>query len=223
MKLRYRCLVLDHDDTVVESSESVHYPAYLEVMRRLRPNLKPLSLQGWLLKNFDPGISSYFVDELAMNDDEFAEELRIWREYSTRANPPFFPGMINFLEEYQNAGGRLSIISHSEKEIIERNYRNRTDGKIIPDVVFGWDLEEGQRKPNPWPVLKTLELLSVERRDVLVVDDLKPAVLMARAAGVSIAAAGWGHDIPAIRHYMETNADTYLRSVDELRELVLGR
>ena len=28
--LNYRCLVLDHDDTVVRSEETVNYPSFLE-------------------------------------------------------------------------------------------------------------------------------------------------------------------------------------------------
>ena len=34
--MRYQCLVLDHDDTVVDSTASVHYPAFMETLRRLR-------------------------------------------------------------------------------------------------------------------------------------------------------------------------------------------
>ena len=28
--MKYKCLVLDHDDTVVDSTASIHYPAFLE-------------------------------------------------------------------------------------------------------------------------------------------------------------------------------------------------
>ena len=30
--MKYRCLILDHDDTVVASEESVNYPCFLEVL-----------------------------------------------------------------------------------------------------------------------------------------------------------------------------------------------
>ena len=35
--LNYRCLVLDHDDTVVRSEETVNYPSFLEALKVLRP------------------------------------------------------------------------------------------------------------------------------------------------------------------------------------------
>ena len=36
-RLKYQCLVLDHDDTVVNSTVSVNFPAFLDTLRILRP------------------------------------------------------------------------------------------------------------------------------------------------------------------------------------------
>jgi phosphoglycolate phosphatase/pyrophosphatase PpaX len=41
MRLRYRCLLVDHDDTAVDSTSAVHYPAHLEALRELRPGRTP--------------------------------------------------------------------------------------------------------------------------------------------------------------------------------------
>ena len=37
--MRYQCLVLDHDDTVVNSTASVNYPAFVQTLRTLRPDV----------------------------------------------------------------------------------------------------------------------------------------------------------------------------------------
>jgi len=37
--MRYKCLLLDHDDTVVNSTATIHYPAFLEALRLLRPGV----------------------------------------------------------------------------------------------------------------------------------------------------------------------------------------
>ena len=37
--LKYPCLVLDHDDTTVNSTATVHYPAFVEFMKIYRPDL----------------------------------------------------------------------------------------------------------------------------------------------------------------------------------------
>ena len=220
--LRYRCLILDHDDTVVASTPAIHFPAYLETMAQLRPGMKPLSLEEFFLMNFDPGFSEYMTGQLGMRPEEMAEEVRIWRGHSTVGKPRFFPGIVEFLKEFRNSGGLISVVSHSEIDIILGNYRDGTAGVVEPDLVFGWDADSEKRKPHPWPVQRTLERLHLSREDVLVVDDLKPGVLMARAAGVAVAAAGWGHSLPRIRAEMEQCCDAYLESVDALRGLAMG-
>ena len=70
--LRYRCLILDHDDTVVASTPAIHFPAYLETMAQLRPGMKPLSLEEFFLMNFDPGFSEYMTGQLGMRPEEMA-------------------------------------------------------------------------------------------------------------------------------------------------------
>ena len=83
----------------------------------------------------------------------------------------------------------------------------------MPDLVFGWELGPDRRKPNPYPVLETIRRLGLEPRDVLVVDDLRPGVDMAKAAGVDAAAAGWAHDISSIREFMRQSCVAYFATV----------
>jgi phosphoglycolate phosphatase/pyrophosphatase PpaX len=59
-----------------------------------------------------------------------------------------------------------------------------------------------------------LSSFAVDPSEVLVVDDLKPGVAMAEAAGVDIAGAGWGHRIEAIRRYMQGRCKAYFDSID---------
>ncbi len=222
MNLRYKCLVLDHDDTVVDSSATVHFPAYLETMKKTRPDLEPVDLDGWFLKNFHPGILAYLTEELGFTREEMKAEYSIWRSYSSKLKPGFYPGILDLLSEYSNLGGRIAVVSHSESDIIERDYRETGGGVVTPDMVFGWELEEGRRKPDPWPVLEVMRRLSVSPEDVLVVDDLKPAVLMARGAGVDVAGAGWGHAIPEIVDYMTQNCDHYFKTVGAFESLLIS-
>ena len=39
MRLKYKCLVLDHDDTVVDSTAKIHFPAFLVALRVMRPGV----------------------------------------------------------------------------------------------------------------------------------------------------------------------------------------
>jgi phosphoglycolate phosphatase/pyrophosphatase PpaX len=219
--MRYRCLILDHDDTTVRSTAEIHYPSYVEAMRRLRPDLKPLEMREFLEKNFDPGIIAFLTGEVGLSSDELQLEYEIWRSFTTSTVPSFFPGMIELLEDVRARGGLLAVVSHSEEDIIRWHYREATGGALVPDAVMGWHHEEHKRKPSAYPVERVLEELSVEPREALMVDDLKPGVTMARAAGVSVAGAGWGHRVSSIAEQMRDICDVYLESVEDLREYVL--
>jgi len=223
MSLRYKCLILDHDDTAVDSTASIHHPAHVEIMRQVRPGITPIDLEGWLRKNFDPGIMDYLVEELAFSEPEMEQELIIWREFTRSRVPRFYPGFIELLHEYRSRGGIITVVSHSEVDSIESHYRAADPtGISFPDAIFGWTYDADRRKPSPYPVLRILQRFALRAQEVLIVDDLKPGVEMARAAGVAIAAAGWGHRIPEIREFMEANCQVYLEDIEALGRMVLA-
>jgi len=223
MSLTYKCVILDHDDTAVDGTARVHYPAHVRAMSILRPGAEPVDLDGWFRKNFDPGILSFLRDELGMSEAELELEHVIWREFTTRDQPQFYPGLLEALAAYRALGGRIVVVSHSESDIILGHYRQAGGHPPLePDLVFGWEAGEGRRKPNPFPVLETLSRFGLAPHEVVVVDDLKPGVEMAKAAGVPVAAAGWAHQIPEIRSYMKAHSVAYLETTAAFREFILS-
>jgi len=185
-------------------------------MKRLRPGHPTIGLETWFEKNFDPGVVVFLTEEIGLNEEEMAEEFRIWQEYNESRNPPFYPGLPELMRDYEDAGGILAVVSHSTEVHIRRHYETGAAG-VMPDFIFGWDHDPEKRKPSPWPVQRILEETGLKTGDVLVVDDLKPGVEMARAAGVDIAAAGWGHSVPLIRNAMKELCDYWLDDVQALR------
>lgn len=218
MSLRYKCLVIDHDDTAVDSTASIHYPAHVEVMRLMRPGKQVISLEEFLRKSFDPGLLEYYRTELGMTDEEIAAEYEIWTEYAAGRIPRFYDGFLEFLSEHRSRGGLIAVVSHSTRELIERDYLSA--GNLVPDVIFGWDSDKAKRKPSPHPILEILRSYDLHAEELLVVDDLRPGVLMAKAARVSIAGAGWGHRIREIEEYMRSNCTRYFRTVESLRRYI---
>ncbi|QEN09303.1 HAD family hydrolase [Oceanispirochaeta crateris] len=219
--MKFKCLILDHDDTSVESTALIHYPAHQEVMKRLRPNHPTIQLEEWYLKNFTPGIMEYMTGELRFSEDEILEEYRIWREFTEERIPDFFPGYLEILEEFKEKGGIITVVSHSEEDLIRRDYRH-AGAENLPEIVFGWNFDPTKRKPHPYPVMEILRQYNLEPSEALILDDLKPAVQMSRSSNVPIAAAGWGHNIPQIRSYMKQNCQYYLNTIQEFRSLVFS-
>ena len=222
MGLLYRCILIDHDDTAVDSTSAVHYPAHLEALRELRPGRTPPTREQWLLRNFH-GIMDYLERDLGMTEPELEREMEIWRSWTGRHVPAFFPGFLELLGEYRRQGGLIAVISHSEAGVIEGHYRAARQPPFVPDLIFGWEQDAAHRKPSPWPVQEALRRFGCPPSDALVVDDLKPGALMAQEAGVPFAAAGWSHRVAEIEEYMKAHATAYCPSIDDLRALIIAQ
>lgn len=217
--MRFRCLILDHDDTVVNSTATVHYPSFVEYMKAYKPGVM-FSLEDYFRYNFAPGVVPFFRDIVGLDEKEMEEEEQFWKEYAEQHVPLAYPGIRELLEEHRAGGGIIAVASHSYSHNILRDYRE--NGLPEPDQIYGWDLPASLRKPDPYAVFEVLKTCSLAPSDVLVVDDLKPGYDMARAAGVTFAAAGWANDIPEIESFMRQNSDYYFKTVQEFTEFLRG-
>lgn len=215
--MRYKCLVLDHDDTVVNSTATIHYPSFLAYLRRVRPGLH-YTLEEYFDRNFDPGVLAFFGGELGFSEQEMAEEFRFWQEYVKTRVPEAYPGIREILERHRAAGGLIAVISHSISDNIRRDYRENSLPE--PDAIYGWELAEEQRKPHPWPMQNLMLRFGLRPEEILMVDDLKPGYDMCRTCGVPFAAAGWANDVPQIETFMRRNCDFYFKTVQELNEFL---
>ena len=219
--MKYKCLILDHDDTVVNSSAVIHYPSFIEYVKVARPHLaENYTFEDFLRKNFTPGILSLFTDELGLNERELDEEQAFWTEFVHTRVPRAYDGIRELIRDFKAEGGIVAVSSHSMNEFIERDYRE--NDLPFPDAIFGWDLPRDKRKPSTYTVDELIRRYGFDKSEILMVDDLKPGFDMARAAGIDFAAAGWGYDVEQIRAFMTEHSDFYLESVAELRELVFG-
>lgn len=217
--MKYKCLVLDHDDTVVASTASIHYPSFVEYVKEKKPHLVgKYSFEEFILKNFDPGVLEFFHNELGLTNQEMSEEDRYWRDFVATRIPTAYLGIGEIIADFRARGGIIAVVSHSYEEYIRRDYAH--NALPTPDVIYGWDLPTDKRKPAPFAVLDICEKYVLDPREVLVVDDLKPGYDMARSAGADFAAAGWAYDVPQIETFMRKNCDYYLKSVDELKEVL---
>lgn len=216
--MRFPCLVLDHDDTVVNSTATIHYPSFVEYMKIKRPNIE-MSLEEYFRLNFDPGVVALFLDICGLSVEEMKEEERFWANYVKGHIPDAYPGIREILWQYKERGGKIAVVSHSYSHYILRDYE--ANGLPRPDLVYGWDLEPEKRKPDPFCLYDIEEKLGLRAEDLLVLDDLKPGYDMARAAGVTFAAAGWANDVPEIEGFMRKNCDFYFKTVDSFGRFLL--
>ena len=215
--MRFQCLVMDHDDTTVNSTATIHFPSFLAYLEQVRPGLS-YTLDDYFRKNFDPGVMALFTGELGFTDEELEGEFRFWQDWVRTRVPKAYPGIREILQRHRDAGGKIAVVSHSMRENIERDYRE--NGLPTPDLIFGWEQPPEQRKPEAWPLQQIMKTFSLPPEELLMVDDLKPGYDMARRCGVPFAAAGWANDIPEIEQFMRKNCDFYCKTVADLDRLL---
>ncbi|MCI6972860.1 MAG: HAD family hydrolase [Clostridiales bacterium] len=216
--MRYPCLVADHDDTVVDSTATVHFPCFKQYTAEFYPHAD-YTLERYLKENFHPGIIELFRS-IGMSDEDMLHEQRYWNAYVKEHTPPVYPGMREILWRHKREGGVLCVVSHSYTENILRDYRENDLPE--PDMIFGWESPAEERKPNPYPLQRIMEKGGFSPSELLVLDDLKPGYDMARSCGVDFAAVGWSNDIPEIGAFMRHNCDYYFKTVPEFGEWFFG-
>lgn len=216
--MRYKCLVLDHDDTIVNSTATIHYPSFCAFLAQVRPQHRHYTLNEYFEKNFEPGIIPFFTGEIGLSDKELDDEFHFWQAFVKPRVPQAFAGIREILARHRAQGGLIAVVSHSVRDAILRDYEK--NDLSIPDAIYGWELPPAQRKPNVWPLEEIMRRFSLRPEELLMLDDLKPGFDMARAAGVAFAAAGWAYDVPKIEQFMRQQCDYYFKTVAQLAEFL---
>lgn len=186
--LKYPCLVLDHDDTVVQSETTINYPYFCYILDQFRPGQK-ITLKEYIDGCCHLGFAEMCRKNYGFTEKELEQEYLGWKSYIKTHIPDPFPGINSLIARQKAAGGLICVVSHSGAENISRDYM--THFNILPDAIYGWDLPEHQRKPSAYPLEQIMQKYALSPSELLVVDDLKPACEMARKVNVSIAFAGW--------------------------------
>ena len=216
--LKYPCLVLDHDDTVVQSEATVNYPFFVEWLKQYHPGTS-ITLQQYINGCFEPGYIEMCRQQFGFSEEELAEEYAQWKQYIKTKIPAPYPGIERIIRRQKEEGGILCVISQSAESNISRDYR--THFGLEPDEIYGWDLAPEHRKPSPWALEQIMAKYGFSPEQLFLVDDMKPACQMARSAGVKIGFAGWGRrEFPRITGEMTTLCDYAFDTVEELERFL---
>lgn len=216
--LKFPCLVLDHDDTVVQTEKTLGYPYFCYILNEFRPG-QTISFRDYVHDCHELGFADMCRKRWQFTEQEQKEEYLGWMEYVMTHIPEVFPGIGDVIRRQKEAGGLVCVVSHSSEQNISRDYAHHFG--ITPDAIYGWDLPEDQRKPNPYPLLDIMERYQLSPKDILVVDDMKLAWKMADPLGVPIAFAAWGkEEFPELSDEMRQLCDFSFQTPAELEEFL---
>lgn len=216
--LKYPCLVLDHDDTVVQSMKTLSYPFFLYILEQFRPG-ETISMDDYILACHNLGFMDLCRNRFGFTDEELANEHEQWMTYLRTHVPDAYPGIDTIIHRQKEEAGLVCVVSHSSYENISRDYQIHFG--MQPDAIYGWDLPVEQRKPSPHPLEDIMKKYQLQSGDILVVDDMKLACMMAAPLNVSVAYANWGGlDVPEIEREMKALCQFAFSSTKELENFL---
>lgn len=203
--LRYRCLVMDHDDTVVQSDKTIGYPYFCDFLNRIRPGEK-ISYPDYVTDCHNLGFANMCRNRWNFTPEEMDEEYRCWMDWVMEHIPETYCGIGRVLQRQKAEGGLICVVSHSSVVNITRDYSFHFGLK--PDSIYGWDYPEALRKPSTFPLEDIMRTYQLRPEDLLVVDDMKLAWMMAKPMCVKIAFAAWSkQEFPELAEEMRSICD----------------
>jgi len=216
--IRYPCLVLDHDDTVVQTEREIGYPYFRNYIEKIRPG-KTLSFSEYVQDCNNMVFADMCRKKWDFTDAELQEEYLGWKAYSRLNIPSVCPGIERIIIRQKELGGLVCVASLSTKEIIERDFMHHFG--FLPDAVYDYDLPENLRKPNSYALTDIMERFHLSPKDLLMVDDMKLGWQMAATVGIHTAHAGWSKiQFPELCSEMKPLCDYSFFSTEDLEKFL---
>ena len=215
--MKYKCLVFDHDDTVVNSTATIHQPCFQKYLDLRFPG-KTCSFEQYLKMNFDLGFVEMCRKVYGMDDEMLLDETKFWQNYVENHIPTAYSGIREIMERHKAEGGLICVSSWSFDFNIRRDYA--ANNLPAPDAVFGWELPIEKRKPAPYSLQEIMRRFDLKPSEILMLDDLKPGYDMASAVGADFAAVGWSNELPEIESFMRSNCAFYFKTIQELADFL---
>ena len=127
--MKYPCLVLDHDDTVVQSESTINYPYFCYILNEFRPG-KTITLDEYVHGCCELGFAEMCKQWYAFTDEEMETEYQGWKAYIMEHIPAPFPGI------------KELILKQKELELIYVTYAIISKYELIDgDYVMGFAKE----------------------------------------------------------------------------------
>ena len=136
--MKYKCLIFDHDDTTVNSTATIHHPAFLDFLSIYYPG-RTCTLEEYFLKNFSPGFVQMCVSEYGMTEKDLEVETQFWLDHVKNHIPSAYPGIREIMEFgrfYEMLLGKQEWLVAMLELMVERGELRPMDCRQGADILF---------------------------------------------------------------------------------------
>ena len=162
-----------------------------------------------------------FTDLIPMTDemgDLCVDTYRkIFKENNTNYTAPAFPNVLETLQLLSDKGFTLTIASSRSHWSLMEFVESMNLQEVMSYILGGDDVT--QAKPNPEPVLKTLEIFGCTPDEALVVGDTWYDIEMGRRAGVRTCGVTYGNGTR--EELLNAGADFLIDDFEELKSILV--
>lgn len=194
---RARAVLWDMDGTLVDS-EKVWTVSLTETARRLGGELSGTAREAVIGSNMDRTLGILF-DDLGLARD--VDRMALARSMIVDRTAELFadglqwrPGAARALRAVREAGWPTALVTNTGRALTERAL-DTIGREHFDQTVCGDEVARG--KPDPDPYLRAAELLGVDPRHCLAVEDSPTGVLAAERAGAAVLVVPCEIDVPA--------------------------
>lgn len=207
-----KALLFDFDGTLLNTNDLI-IQTFMHVLEERFPG--QYSPQD-CIKFIGPSLKETFEQITPNEVDEMIVNYRAWNikhhdEYATE-----FEGVTETLQQLQQLGIRMAIVSTKERRTVERGLQLMNADHYFEFLIGIDDVEHV--KPHPEPVLKAIRKLGVSKEDVMMIGDNYHDIEAGKNAGIKTAGVAWS--IKGEAYLNQYKPDYMLQHMEDLLSIV---
>ena len=188
---KVKLIILDFDGTLADTQELI--------VKTMQQTLEALGLESrtdeQCASMIGLPLKQAFTDLLSMSDEMGGQCVETYRRIFNENNAvykiPTFPNVLETLYQLHKQGYTLTIASSRSNRSLREFVNDMHLNDVIPYVLGAEDVTRA--KPNPEPVLQTLEIFHCTPDEAMVIGDTWYDIEMGKRAGVKTCGVTYGN------------------------------
>ncbi len=211
-----KLLIFDLDGTLVDSAPDIVASAQLLRTRHKLPNLPDKTIISYIGNGSRMLVTRLFPHE-AENPAQITrlteEFFGIYEQNLVVKTTPM-PGILEFLDQHAHAY-QIALVTNKHEHLTRLMIEKMPFARYNWACLFGGD-SLARQKPDPLPLLETLQRLGVSKNEAVMIGDGLPDMQAAKAAGLRAIGLEFGYTPPGL--LKEAGATLLLKSFHQLKE-----
>jgi phosphoglycolate phosphatase len=210
--MQKRLLIFDLDGTLVDSAQDIILAINKLILQK---GEKPIP-EKIIRSGIGVGLIKLLQDLFPHRNDwsELAKDFRQLYVAAGFTNTKIYPGAVEFLQSWPH---QLAMVTNkSEGPTHQLLQQLGLDALPWKSIIGGDTLTE--RKPHPLPLFETMQKLSANISETLMIGDAWPDMAAAEAAGVEALAVTFGYS--TLEQLQQYNPVAFLHSYEDLPKVI---